>query len=64
MRLLNLQGVAGDQHISLLNIVQLLIELKLVCIGHEKRLKIGPGFFQCFFLSNVSKHVIMNTCAR
>ena len=50
-RLLDLQGVVGDRHIiPLLNIVQLLTELKLVCnyVGRENLLEVSPSFFGVF----------------
>ena len=51
-QLLNLQGVVADGHISLLNVVQLLAELKLACNC--------VFLFWCFGLSDVVEHVIMD----
>ena len=61
-QLLNLQGVVVDGHISLLNVVQLLAELKLLCdcVYHEYLLEVPPRLFWCFGLSDVAEHVIMN----
>ena len=62
-QLLDLQSVARGYHISLMNIVQLLLELKLARrgIGNTYFLELAPlGFFLRFCLSNVAKHVIMD----
>ena len=62
-QLLDLQGIAYDRHIPLLNIVQLLMELKLVCgcVGCKDLLEVSLGFCRPFRLSNVANYVIMDT---
>ena len=60
VELLDLQGVACDRHVPLLDIIQLLVELKFPCnrVGREDFLEVPPLLLQHFGLS--AKHVIMN----
>ena len=47
-QLLDLQGIASDRRIPLLYIVQLLLELKLVCslIGRKNLVRVASCFFR------------------
>ena len=61
-RLLDLQGVVGDRHVPLLNIVQLLLELKLASchVASKNLLEISLSLFWRFRLSDITEHVTMN----
>ena len=61
-QLLDLQGVVCNRHIPLFNVIQLLMELKFTCgcVGREDLIEIPPSFLQCFGVSDIAEHVIMN----
>ena len=62
-KLLDLQGVARDGYVPLLDIVQLLVELKpsCGCVGRENLPNILPRFLRRLGFTNVAKHVVMDT---
>ena len=61
---LTLMEPSCDGHVPLMDVVQLLVELKLSCncVGRENLSNILPGFLRCLGFSNVAEHVVMNTC--
>ena len=63
-KLLDLQGVACDGHVLLLDVVQLLVELKLPCgcVRRENLPMIFPRFLRRLGFAIVDEHVIVNTC--
>ena len=59
---LYLGGVVRHKHVFLLDVVQLLAELKLLCgcVGGEYLFEVPPHLFWSFGLSDVAEHMIMN----
>ena len=58
--------VIRHSHVFLSDVVQLLSELKLAGsrICREDSFQILPRFFRCLHITNVTKHVIVDTCCQ
>ena len=62
----DLGGVVQHGHVFLLYVVHLLPKLKLVCrrVGVENLLEIFQRLFGRLGVSNVAKHVVVDTCCQ